>query len=128
MCAVLLLPPQGFSYVLKRARKAATSLKGKMTVAIANNDAIELQDFGHELKSQKSDLHIAIHAGDDRYGAPAGTAFSGAALEAFAKKYLAGELTPFVKPDPPPMEDDPTDDPPEDEEDMEGANEDGGEE
>lgn len=108
---------KGVNYVLKRARKAAVALKGKMRIAVATNDNIELADFGLKLKSVKSDLHMAISAGDDRYGAPEGTAFSAAALDAFASQYLKGELTPYVKPDepdPPPAGDDEYDDSAED--------------
>ncbi len=38
---------------------------------------------------------------DDYYGATDGTAFSEKALAAFADAFLAGELEPHVKPDPP---------------------------
>ena len=63
-------------------------------------------DFGLESTKPTSDVLMGIRAGpkyDDKcYGASDGTVFNANALAAFANDYLAGKLTPHVRPDPPP--------------------------
>jgi len=92
------------NYVLKRARKVAVGLKGKLAIAVASITSMsyKLSDYG--LTSTKdSDILLAIQAGPDdsalKYGAPADKAFSGDTLSAFANAYLAGELTPYQSPE-----------------------------
>jgi len=86
------------SYVLKRARKVAAGLKGKMSVAVAaiSDFEYELTDYGLELKSKASDILMGLverkGGKDSYYGTDA--AFSEKALAAFAGSFLAGELTP----------------------------------
>jgi len=91
---------KGVTYVLKRARKAAVALKGKLSIAVASvsDMSYELSDFGLTSKSEKSDMLMGISAGGQYYGAAEGTAFSAKALTAFADAFLAGELTPYEKP------------------------------
>eukprot|EP00325_Prymnesiales_sp_UTEX-LB-985_P003561 CAMPEP_0174712024 /NCGR_PEP_ID=MMETSP1094-20130205/13152_1 /TAXON_ID=156173 /ORGANISM="Chrysochromulina brevifilum, Strain UTEX LB 985" /LENGTH=470 /DNA_ID=CAMNT_0015911035 /DNA_START=23 /DNA_END=1435 /DNA_ORIENTATION=+ len=100
-------------YVLKRARKVAVSLKGKVTVAVAalSDMQYDLGDYGLETKSTASDILMGLvqrKAGTDSYyGSQA--AFSEKALAAFAESFLAGELTAHKVDDgssPPPPEDD----------------------
>ena len=99
---------KGVAYVLKRARKAAAALKGKVQVAVASLDELsyELGDYGLESSKPKSDILMGIKApkpgggAADHYGASA--PFSATALTSFAEDFLAGKLTAHVKPDPPP--------------------------
>jgi len=92
------------NYVLKRARKVADGLRGKLALAVASisSKGYELDDYG--LSSQDdSDVLMGIRAGSDysadKYAPPSDKAFSADTLKAFADAYLAGELTPFKKPD-----------------------------
>jgi hypothetical protein len=110
------------TYVLKRARKAAVALKGKLSVAVAalSDMNYELGDYGLSSKSEASDILMGIKSGGDHYGAT-DTAFSGNSLSKFAEDFLAGKLEAFVKPDEPaPAEDDNDDEMPdmEDKEEM----------
>ena len=87
-------------YVLKRARKAAAPLKGKLTIALANlsDMTFDMREFG--LESTKSvDILMGITAGGQYYAAPADTSFTGATLAEFGRAFLAGELTPYEKPE-----------------------------
>ena len=100
---------KGVKYVLKRARKAAAALKGKLSVAVAklSDMTYELTDYGLESKKPTSDILMGIKANKpggqiDYYGTE--TAFSAAALTEFAQSYLDGKLKPHVRPDPPPYE------------------------
>lgn len=90
---------QSVQYVLKRARKAAAPLKGKLAIAVASLSDLsyELEDYGLTSKSSTADVLMGIKSGGDHYGA-AGEKFSGKTLQAFADSFLAGELTPHVKP------------------------------
>jgi len=108
---------KGVKYVLKRARKAAAALKGKklaIAVGALSDFSYELADYGLVASKGGNDILMGIKAGSDYYGATAyfdekGTSagFSGTTLTAFADAYLAGELTPHVKPEePPPAGDD----------------------
>ena len=110
---------KGVNYVLKRARKAAAGLKGKLNVAVASSTdmSFELADYGLESKSPKSELLMGIRANGKFYGAP-GVAFSAAALTKFADDFLAGSLTEHIKPEPEPSEVPPAD---EDGDDMDDA-------
>jgi len=95
---------KGVQYVLKRARKVAVARKGKISFAIANlgDSKYDMEDYGLESKST-ADIRMGIlHrtlTKDDFYGAT--TDFSEKSLAAFADSFLAGELTPHAKPDPP---------------------------
>ena len=89
---------KGVAYVLSRARKVAAELKGKMRVAVAKASDYDFQlpDFGLTLKSASTDTLMGIqhrvkHV-DKFYGDDA--AFTAKNLQAFADKFLAGELTP----------------------------------
>merc|ERR1711957_599617 len=90
-------------YALKRVRKVAQAHKGKLSFALANlgDSKYDMEDYGLESKSS-SDLRMGIlHrtlAKDNFYGAT--TDFSEKALSAFAASFLAGELSPHVKPEP----------------------------
>jgi hypothetical protein len=92
------------NYVLKRARKVAFELKGKLAIAVASltDMSYELSDYGLSSKSN-GDILMGIRAGPDytakKYGAPAGQSFSGDALANFANSYLAGKLTPHESSD-----------------------------
>jgi len=113
---------QSVEYVLKRARKAAAALKkeGKpLAIAVARLSDMnyELADYGLTSTKPTADILMGLRVGSDynfKYYSSAtyfdekGTsaAFSGKTLSAFADAYLAGELTPYVKPDEPPPADD----------------------
>ena len=68
----------------------------------------ELADYGLTSSKPNTDILMGIlqrKAGTDTYyGDESEQKFSAATMEAFASKFLAGELTPHVKPDPPPYE------------------------
>jgi hypothetical protein len=99
---------KGVQYVLKRARKAAVALKGKLSIAVASLSDMnyDLADYGLTSTKPKSDILMGIRASNaydaKTYAVPEGTAFTATALTTFAEDYLAGKLTAFVKPDPPP--------------------------
>jgi protein disulfide isomerase len=105
---------KGVKYVLKRARKVAVGLKGKLSIAVAalSDMTYELADYGLESKSSASILMGLLQrkAGKDSYyGSEA--AFSEKALSAFAESFLAGDLTPNKvddgsSPPPPPYDED----------------------
>lgn len=108
---------RGVAYALKRARKVAAVLKGKMSVALASTPdmSYELSDYGLKSNHPHSNVLMAITDGSNKYGSDA--AFSGPALQTFADAFLKGDLTPYVKPDePPPADADDEDEPPADEE------------
>jgi len=99
---------KGIEYVLKRARKAALGLKGKLAFAVASLSEMsyDLEDYGLVSNHPGSDVLMAIRADASydgkKYGAATGTKFSGNTLSEFANDYLAGKLTAHVRPDPPP--------------------------
>jgi len=90
--------------VLKRARKAAAKLKGKLAVAVASSTDLsyELGDYG--LPTDKPNTILMGISAGGQYYAPAdgAAAFSGDTLSEFARAFLAGELTPYEKPEPEP--------------------------
>jgi len=90
---------QSITYVLKRARKIAAPLKGKLSIAVASVSDLSytLEDYGLTSKSAASDILMGIKSGEDHYGT-AGQAFNAKTLQAFADSFLAGKLTPHVKP------------------------------
>jgi len=102
------------TYVLKRARKVAASLKGqKLAVAVASSSKMsyQLADFGLTATKPNTDTLMGIHADGRYYHAADGVALSGTTLAEFARAFLAGELTAYEKPEEPPapeggMEDD----------------------
>lgn len=95
------------SYVLKRARKVAVGLKGKLSIAVASLSTMSYELADHGLESERdSDILMGIRAkgpGSEsevqRYGAPTDKSFSGDTLSAFANAYLAGELKPYKRPE-----------------------------
>ena len=95
-------------YVLKRARKVAVGLKGKLSVALSPSSEMswDLKDFGLEVPKPSSDIRVGIRTADDghsrKYYGSAETTFSEKNLQAFADDFLAGKLTPYERPDPPP--------------------------
>ena len=98
------------TYVLKRARKVAASLKGKkLSVAVAKlaDMTYELGDYGLESTKPKSDILFGIKAnkpgGEVKYYGGS-EAFSANALTSFAQKFVDGQLTAHVRPPPPPYE------------------------
>jgi len=95
---------KGVSYVLKRARKAAAKLKGKLAVAVASSTDLsyELGDYG--LPTDKPNTILMGISAGGQYYAPAdgAAAFSGDTMSEFARAFLAGELTPYEKPEPEP--------------------------
>ena len=93
---------KSIQYVLKRARKAAVGLKGKLSIALSAtaNLAYEMDNFGLTSSKPNTDILMGIAADGKSYGSEA-TSFSGPALAEFARAFLAGELSPYVKPDPP---------------------------
>jgi len=95
---------KGVQYVLKRARKAAKALKGKIAVAVArlSDMTYELGDYGLESTKPKSDILMGLKAKGKSYAPDAGKAFSGPALTEFAQAFLDGKLTAYERPDPPP--------------------------
>lgn len=95
---------KGVAYALKRARKVAATLKGKMQVAVASVEdmSYELADYGLESNKPKIDILMGIRDGSDFYAPTSDAAFSAPAITAFANEFLAGSLKPHVKPDPPP--------------------------
>jgi len=98
------------NYVLKRARKAAVGLKGKLSIGVASASdmSYDLTDFGLTSSKPNTEILMGIKAGSDFYGSDAAT-FTAATLQAFADSFLKGELTPYVKPEPeepPPSDDD----------------------
>jgi len=98
---------KGVNYVLKRARKAAVELKGKLRVAVAglSDMSYELDSFGLSTKSKADVLMGITDASGDYYAPAAGDGrFSASAMAEFARAYAANELTPYVKP--PPADDD----------------------
>jgi hypothetical protein len=122
---------KGVQYVLKRARKVAAARKGKISFAVANmgDSKYDMEDYGLESKST-ADIRMGIlHrtlAKDDFYGTT--TDFSEKSLTAFADSFLAGELTPHVKPDPPDYSADDSEGDEEGGEDEDGDDEDGDDE
>ena len=95
------------AYVLKRARKAAAGFKAdgkRLSVAVASLLEPELKDFGLVSTNKNSDILMGLVDGDTYYR-PAGgdgagkVAFSAGALAEFARGFLAGELTPYEKPE-----------------------------
>lgn len=113
---------QGVTYVLKRARKVATRLKGKglaIAVAALSDMSYEISDYGLTSTKPTADILMGIRAGSDHFSGTTyietvgrTSVFSGDTLGAFADAYLRGELSPYVKPvDPPPSdaEDEPAD-------------------
>ena len=94
---------KGMQYALKRVRKVALAHKGKLSFALANlgDSKYDMEDYGLSSKST-ADVRMGIlhrtAAKDDFYGASAD--FSEKALAAFVASFLAGELTPHVKPEP----------------------------
>jgi hypothetical protein len=88
--------------VLKRARKAAAKLKGKLAVAVASSTDLsyELGDYG--LPTDKPNTILMGISAGGQYYAPAdgAAAFSGDTMSEFARAFLAGELTPYEKPEP----------------------------
>jgi len=100
-------------YVLKRARKVAATLKGKLSFALAplSDMSYELGDYGLESKSTASDILMGLlhrKAGKDSYFGSADK-FSEKTLAAFAESFLAGSLEPHKVDDgssPPPPPDD----------------------
>ncbi|KAL1523855.1 hypothetical protein AB1Y20_018776 [Prymnesium parvum] len=117
---------QSVQYVLKRARKAAAALKGKLSIAVGSLSELsyELSDFGLTSNKPTADILMGIRDGANHYsgsdffsqsGESAG--FSGKTLSMFADAYVAGSLTPYVKPDEPTGGDEP---PAEDEDYTEG--------
>ena len=90
---------KGVNYVLKRAKKVAMALQGKVSVALADLDesSFDLDNYGLTSKS-KTDVLMGLWdpKGHEYYGKEGG--FSAANLEAFAQDFLAGKLTPHVKP------------------------------
>lgn len=111
---------KSINYVLKRARKAAVGLKGKLSIAVASvtDLSYELSDYGLKSTHPASEILMGIADGSDYYGSDS-DAFSAKAMQAFADSFLKGELTPYVKPDEPPPSSD-EEEPPMDDEDGEG--------
>lgn len=99
---------KSIQYVLKRARKAAAGLKGKLSIALSAtaNLAYEMDDFGLTSEKLNTDILMGIAADGKHYGSEV-RSFSGPALAEFARAFQAGELTPYVKPDPPDEPDQP---------------------
>ena len=99
---------KGVKYVLKRARKAAVGLKGRLAVAVASlaDMNYELEDFGLTSNRHTSDVLMGIRSDSTydgkKYGAAEGTKFTADALQAFANDYLEGRLVAHIRPDPPP--------------------------
>jgi len=99
---------KGVKYVLKRARKAAVGLKGRLAVAVASlaDMNYELEEFGLTSNKHTSDVLMAIRSDatydSKNYGAVEGTKFTADALQAFANDYLEGRLVAHIRPDPPP--------------------------
>jgi len=95
--------PKPVNYVLRRARKVASSLTGKLAFAVASHEnTYDLDDYG--IDSMKgSEIRMAIREGPDstaaKYAAPVDTKFSGDSLSNFAMAYLAGKLTAYKKPE-----------------------------
>mmetsp|Transcript_61375 Transcript_61375/g.102151 ORF Transcript_61375/g.102151 Transcript_61375/m.102151 type:complete len:349 (+) Transcript_61375:81-1127(+) len=90
---------QGIQYVLKRARKVAVGLKGKLAFAVAHASdmSYDMSEFGLTSTKPNTEILMGIHSGSDYYSSPS-DAFSAKALTEFADSYLAGELSPYVKP------------------------------
>ena len=82
---------KGVNYVLKRARKAAKALKGKISVAVARLSDMnyELADYGLESNKPKSDVLVGIKVpgkgGSEAKFYGSDKAFSGDALTSFAE-------------------------------------------
>jgi len=96
-------------YVLKRARKVAQAHKGKLSFAIGSLSDMkyDMEDYGLTSTKPFSDVLMGImqraSAQDTFYRSDA-EAFSEKALTAFAESFLAGELTPHVKEEPSPAD------------------------
>ena len=91
------------AYVLKRARKAAKALKGKVAIAVASIEDMkyQMESYGLETTHPKSDVLMGIKtAADSRhYVPPEGSPpFSAKALDAFVQAFLDGKLEEYVKP------------------------------
>lgn len=91
---------KGTTYVLKRLRKVAAELKGKLSFAVASATEMsyDMGDFGLEsVTKSKSDILIGIRGADGKFYK--GTeAFSAKAVQAFADAFLAGTLEAYEKP------------------------------
>jgi hypothetical protein len=98
---------KSITYVLKRARKTASALKGKLSFAVASSSdmSYEMGDFGLKTDKPNTDILMGIKAGDDYYKSADGTAFNALSLAGLADGYLKGELEKFVKPPEPPVDD-----------------------
>lgn len=94
--------PKPVNYVLRRARKVASSLTGKLAFAVASYDSYDLDDYGID-SMKSSGIRMGIREGPDstaaKYSSPVETSFSGDSLSKFAMAYLAGQLTPYEKPE-----------------------------
>lgn len=91
-------------YVLKRARKVALGLKGKLAVAVAAISSMRYDFTDYGLSSDSDgDILMAIRGGPDfdapKYGASRDKSFSEKTLSEFANAYLAGELTAHKRED-----------------------------
>jgi len=107
------------AYVLKRARKVAAGLKGKLAVSVGSLSEMSYEMESYGLTSTKSvDILMGIRSGYEYYGL-SDKAFSKDSLTAFAKKFLAKELSPYVKPEEPPAAEEDTEEDAEGDEDKE---------